>query len=64
MMTSKQILGLMLRDDHFLNIMAEHPLEEINNIWQQMVGRDVDSGGKRAISTTNKSLLNHPKIAT
>ena len=32
-MTNEEYLGIMLRDDGFLNIMSNEPTEEIKKIW-------------------------------
>ena len=48
-MTNKEILGLMLRDDLFLNVITDNPTEEICEIWRSMVGsvkRNSGSGGE------------------
>ena len=40
-MTNKEILGMILRDDQFLNLLASDQ-EEIRHIWQKQIGEDED----------------------
>ena len=57
-MTMEDHLGILLRDDKFLNIMAEEPNEEIKRIWCEMLGKATapsnatTSNMKRGSSTT------------
>ena len=38
-MTNEEYLGIMLRDDDFLNIMSDEPTEDIKNLWCEMLGK-------------------------
>ena len=41
MMANEDYLGIMLRDDHFLNIMSDDPQEDIKKIWFEMLGKTI-----------------------
>ena len=32
--SAEEMIGVMLRDDHFLNIMSDDPIQDINKIWR------------------------------
>ena len=38
-MSNEEILGIMLRDDQFLNMMSDKPNEDIKKIWQDLCPR-------------------------
>ena len=57
-MSNREILGLMLRDDLFLNVITDNPKQEIFNICQSMVG-PVKRESRRGIS--NKTSLKKSK---
>lgn len=43
-MTPDELLGLILRDDQFLNLMSKNPDEDINKIWREMTGKAKQKG--------------------
>lgn len=42
-MTNEEYLGIMLRDDDFLNIMSNEPQEDIKKLWCEMLGKTLIS---------------------
>ena len=43
--SAEELIGVMLRDDYFLNMMADEPLKDIHKIWREIVG-DMEAQGK------------------
>lgn len=43
-MTSDELVGVILRDDQFLNLMSSHPDKEIDKIWREVTGKDNQKG--------------------
>ena len=39
-MSNKEILGLLLREDLFLNMLAKGGKEQIRKVWQEAIGED------------------------
>ena len=42
-MTNEEYIGIMLRDDNFLNIMSNEPTEDIKKLWCEMLGKTLIS---------------------
>ena len=62
-MKNEDYLGILLKHDHFLNLMSDEPTEDIEAIWRDMVGiHDQPAPSKKDANAKIQGILKNAAI--